>query len=122
MNPDEINELRAKSAALAAHGCVTSRRILWLLDKHDQQSYSGDCIRIVVDDALAAEAKCRAKDAVIMVLSDKLRICSETIVSLAERCAGQSELLGRRAEQRVLLVDEMDSAALLEAIIHGNPS
>ena len=86
MTRDEINELRAKSVALVASGCSTSRHVLWLLDQHDQQSYSDDCIRIIVYDALAAEAKCRAKDA--------------TILALSERCAGQSEQLAKLAEKQ----------------------
>ena len=42
-------------------------------------------------------AERRADKALILSLSDKLAICATTIAALAERCAGQSELLGARA-------------------------
>jgi len=99
MTPVEIAELRNVSESHSAAGCSKSRQILWLLDKHDEQSYTDEGVQVIVNDALAAEAKCRAKDATILALSEKLRICSDTITKLAERCAAQSELLGRRAER-----------------------
>lgn len=66
-----------------------------------------------VIDAMADFAQSRLMN---VSLGDKLRTCSETIAGLAERCAGQSELLGRRAEVAAgpELYDEFSPAAVTE--------
>ena len=88
--------LRVQAEALAPAGCATSRRVLLLLAEWaDAERFLG--VLLTAHDSMARQ--CERKDALCLAAADKLLICADTIAALAERCHGQSALLGRKAEK-----------------------